>query len=83
MGLGLFAMAYFAVKARRQPVVSGREDLEGAEAIVMDAFEGEGWARVRGETWRVKSTVPMTSGECARVVAVSGLTLTIEKQKGA
>ena len=82
MGLALFATAYLAMKARRQPVVSGREDLAGAEAVVFEDFEGEGWARVRGETWRVKSAVPLKRGERAQVVAVSGLTLTVEKQGG-
>jgi membrane-bound serine protease (ClpP class) len=61
-------------------VVTGREDLYGAEAIVLGDFEGEGWARVRGERWRVRSGVPMHEGDRARVVAISGLTLTLEKQ---
>jgi membrane-bound serine protease (ClpP class) len=79
MGLVVFATAYFAVKARRQPVVSGREDLHGADGVVLGDFEGEGWARVRGERWRVKSSVPLRDGEHVRVVAVSGLTLTVVK----
>jgi membrane-bound serine protease (ClpP class) len=79
MSVAVFATAWLAVKARRRPVVTGREDLLGAEAIVLGDFEGEGWARVRGETWRVKSAVPLKSGERARVVGMNGLTLTIEK----
>ena len=79
MSLAVFATAWLAVKARRRPVVTGREDLQGAEAVVLGDFEGEGWARVRGERWRVKSTVPMKDGERARVIGVSGLTLTVEK----
>ena len=79
-GLAVFATTYLALKSRRQPIVSGREDLRGAEAVVLGDFVGEGWARVRGETWRVKSDVPLKSGDHARVVAMSGLTLTVEKQ---
>jgi len=79
MGLALFATVYLALKARRQPVVSGREDLRGADAVVLEDFEGEGWARVHGERWRVRSTVPLKRGEHARVTRVSGLTLTVEK----
>jgi membrane-bound serine protease (ClpP class) len=75
----LFATAYLALKARGRPIVTGREDLHGAEAFVLGDFEDIGWARVHGETWRVTSAVPMKTGERARVVAVSGLTLTIEK----
>jgi membrane-bound serine protease (ClpP class) len=80
MGLAVFATTYLALKSRRQPIVSGREDLRGAEAIVLGDFVGEGWARVHGEMWRVKSDVPLKSGDHARVVATSGLTLTVEKR---
>jgi membrane-bound serine protease (ClpP class) len=79
MGIALFVTAWIALKARRRPVVTGREDLQGARAIVLGDFEHEGWARVHGETWRVVSPVPMKEGERARVVDVSGLTLTVEK----
>ncbi|HEV7394684.1 MAG TPA: nodulation protein NfeD [Burkholderiales bacterium] len=82
MGIALFATAWIALKARRRPVVTGREDLQGARAIVLGDFEHEGWARVHGETWRVVSPVPMKEGERARVVGVSGLTLTVEKDSG-
>ena len=78
-GILLFATVFFALKARERPIVTGREDLHGAEALVLGDFESVGWARVRGETWRVRSAVPMRDGERARVVAISGLTLTIEK----
>jgi membrane-bound serine protease (ClpP class) len=79
MGITIFATAWIALKARRRPVVTGREDLQGAEVIVLGDFEREGWARVHGETWRVVSPVPMKEGERARVVGINGLTLTIQK----
>lgn len=79
MGVAVFATTALALKARNRPVVTGREDLYGAEAVVLGDFEQEGWARVRGERWRVRSAQPMRDGERARVVAVSGLTLSIEK----
>lgn len=79
MGAAVFATAWFALKGRHQPIVSGREELHGAEAVVLGDFEGEGWARVHGETWRVRSRVPMKEGDRARVVGISGLTLSVEK----
>jgi membrane-bound serine protease (ClpP class) len=79
MALAVFATAYFALRARNRPVVTGREELAGAEAFVLGDFENEGWARVHGEMWRVVSAIPMKRGERARVVAVRGLTLTVEK----
>ncbi len=73
----LFGTAYLALKARRQPIVSGREDLAGAEGEVLGDLEGEGWARVRGETWRIRSAVPLKRGERVRVMSVEGLVLTV------
>jgi len=78
MSAAVFATAWFALKVRHRPVVSGREELRGALAVVLGDFEQEGWARVHGETWRVTSGRPMKQGERARVVDISGLTLTIQ-----
>ncbi len=79
MGAAVFATAFLAVRARRQPVVSGREDLQGADGVILGNFEGEGWARVKGEMWRVRSAVPLKEGQRVRVVGIAGLTLTVEK----
>jgi membrane-bound serine protease (ClpP class) len=79
MGLAIFATVFLAMKARRQPVVSGRENLQGAEGLVLGDFEGEGWAQVKGETWRVRSPVPLKRGEHVKVTGISGLTLMVEK----
>lgn len=79
MGAAVFATAWLALRARRQPVVSGREDMKGAEGVVLGDFEREGWARVKGEMWRVTSGVPLKQGERVRVVGISGLMLTVEK----
>jgi membrane protein implicated in regulation of membrane protease activity len=35
---------------------------------------------VRGETWRVKSRVPLRQGERVRVVGIDGLTLSVERR---
>jgi membrane-bound serine protease (ClpP class) len=69
-----------AVKSRRRPVVSGREELAGGAGEVLADFSGEGWARVHGETWRVRSAVPLTSGQRVRVTGIDGLTLDVEPQ---
>ncbi len=81
MGLALFATVFLALKARRQPVVSGREDLAGAEGLVLGDLQDEGWARVKGETWRVRSPVPLKEGEHVRVTGISGLTLMVERRE--
>ncbi len=66
------------VRARRRPVVSGREHMIGASGEALEDFDGEGWARVRGETWRVRSHAPVRRGQRLRVAAIDGLVLTVE-----
>jgi len=72
-----------ALRARRRPVVSGRENLVGAAGEVLHDFEGEGWARVQGETWRIRSAVPLKAGERVAVAAVDGLILHVNRVNGA
>jgi membrane-bound serine protease (ClpP class) len=48
---------------------------------ILQDVEGEGWARVQGETWRVKSSAPLKAGERVKVSAVDGLVLQVERQK--
>jgi len=79
----LFGVASLALKARRRPVVSGRETLVGAAGEVLEDFAGEGWARVQGETWRVKSASPLKAGERVSVTAVDGLVLRVNRTNGA
>jgi membrane-bound serine protease (ClpP class) len=74
----LIGVAGFALKARRRPVVSGRETMVGSAGEVLEDFEGEGWARVQGETWRVRSATPLKAGQRVRVTASEGLMLEVE-----
>jgi membrane-bound serine protease (ClpP class) len=60
---------------RRTAVVSGREHLVGSPAEALEDFEREGWARVRGERWKVRVARPVRRGEALRVTAVRGLVL--------
>ncbi len=75
----VFATAWYALKVRRRPVVTGREELRGAEGVMLEDCEREGWARVHGETWRVECAVPLRAGERVRVKSIAGLTLNVEK----
>jgi membrane-bound serine protease (ClpP class) len=81
-----FATVWFALQARRRPVVSGSEDIIGASGVALADIEHEGWAQVRGETWRVVSAGPLARGGRLRVTGIDGLTLRVEpedKQGGA
>ena len=66
-----------ALKSRRRPVVSGREELLGAGGEVLEDFEREGWARVHSETWRVRAATPLRAGQRVRVAAIDGLMLDV------
>jgi membrane-bound serine protease (ClpP class) len=73
----LFAVASVALRARRRPLVSGREAMLGSIGEVLDDFEHEGWARVRSEQWAVTSAAPLRRGQRVRIVARDGLVLSV------
>jgi membrane-bound serine protease (ClpP class) len=79
----LLFVAAVLLKSRRRPVVSGAEELIGASGEVLGDFDGEGWARVHSETWRVRSATRLRSGERVRVAKIDGLTLEVVPDKGA
>ena len=77
--LFIFFVAGMALKARNRPVVSGSEELLGAIGEVLEDFDGNsGWARVHGETWRIRSSQPLRRGNKVRIVRRDGLTLEVE-----
>ena len=76
----VFATVTLALRARKRPVVSGREEMLGAAGEILDDLETEGWARVHGETWRVVSRTPLARGQLVRVNRIDGLILSVEPQ---
>jgi len=68
-----------ALRARRRPVVSGREELIGARGAVL-ATGGGHWAEVHGERWRVSSEQPLQPGQRVRVLGLQGLTLQVRPE---
>lgn len=78
----LFLVLGMLVRARRRPVVSGREELIGAAGEALEEIEGEGWARVHGERWRVRTSAPLKRGQALRVAAIDGLVLQVTPGPG-
>ena len=79
--LFIFVVAGMALKARRRPVVSGREELIGSSGEVLEDFDGkDGWARVHGETWRIRCRQPLGRGQKIRVVRMDGLIFDVEPE---
>lgn len=68
-----------ALRARRRPVVSGREQLIGAQGVVLSVGDGH-WAEVHGERWHVSSEQPLHAGQRVRVLAMQGLTLQVRPE---
>jgi len=81
----LFLVVGMAMKARKRPVVSGREELLGSTGEVLEDCEREGWARVHSETWRITSAAPLKAGQRVRVAGIDGLQLEVipEPERGA
>lgn len=76
--VGFFVLALGLVfKARHKPIVSGKEEMLGAECEVLENFEQQGLVRVHSETWTARSLQAMQKGQKARVTAIDGLILTI------
>lgn len=71
----IFLVVGMLVRSRGRQVVSGREYLIGASGTALEDISGEGWARVQGERWRVRSKEPLRAGERLRITAVDGLVL--------
>ena len=78
--LAIAAFGAFALKSRRTPVVSGREEMLGAPGIVIAIDAGTTWAEVHGERWRVRGSAALALGDRVRVVRVDGLTLDVTNQ---
>jgi membrane-bound serine protease (ClpP class) len=76
----LFLVIGMLARSRRAAVVTGREQMIGAEAEALEDFAREGWARVRGERWKVRSADPVHRGERLRVAAIDGLILQVVRE---
>jgi len=77
-GSAIMGIVWFAVRARLQPVVSGRDDMIGATATATAAFDGHGYVRAHGELWNAESSVPVREGQSLRVTDMHGLVLRVE-----
>jgi membrane-bound serine protease (ClpP class) len=66
-----------ALKARHHPIVSGREELIGAEGVILEDILDEGTIRVHGELWSARSAQHLVRGQKVRVVGMEGLILIV------
>ncbi len=74
----IFFVAGLALRARRLPVATGHEALIGSVGVALDDLDGEeGWARIRGEQWRVRSAVSVKRGQRVQVTSRGDLLLSV------
>jgi membrane-bound serine protease (ClpP class) len=80
----LLVVIGMAVGARRRPVVTGREELVGTHGEIIDHVDGQWWARVHSETWKVHTLgrAHLHLGQRVRVTGLDGLTLIVEPEGG-
>lgn len=67
-----------AMRARRQPVVSGMEQLIGGTATVLHDFAQQGPVTIHSETWQAQTQTPVRKGQQVRVTGMEGLVLHVE-----
>lgn len=67
-----------AMRARRKPVVSGAEELIGAEAVVQEDFAQQGTVTIHSEKWNAVSSEPLYKNQKVRVTGMKGLVLEVE-----
>jgi membrane-bound serine protease (ClpP class) len=74
----IFIVASMALRARERPIMTGAEELLGAQGEMLGDIQSEGWARVHSESWKVHSKVPLARGAKVRVIARHDLVLDVE-----
>lgn len=75
---GVLLGGSMALRARRVPVVSGREELVGALGRVTQVVNGQAWAQIHGERWQVQADAPLSPGQPVRVSGLRGLVLQVQ-----
>jgi membrane-bound serine protease (ClpP class) len=72
--LASFGLSAVVLRSRRRAVVTGDPHMMGWSGAVLE----DGWAEIRGERWRVRSSQPLRPGQSVRVTGRDGLVLNVE-----
>lgn len=75
----LFGVATLALRSHGRPVVTGGQQLIGAEGEAMYDFAAKGQVRVHGEIWGAVVDMPVYKGDRVRVLGREGLRLKVER----
>ena len=73
----LILLIGYTWRALRRPVATGAEELEGAEARVLQWTNGEGYVHVHGERWHARGPAELAPQSKVRIEKLDGLTLVV------
>ncbi|MDM0068918.1 nodulation protein NfeD [Variovorax sp. J31P207] len=73
----IVVVAGAAAKSRRRPPVLGVSTLVGATGELVEFADGEGWAQIQGDYWKVRGAQGLRAGRRIRVMRVQGLALQV------
>lgn len=82
-GFALSSAVFFIIalglilKARHNPVVSGKEQMLDSIGVVLDDFTGKGMIHIHGENWQAICDQPLHKNEKVIVTAIEGLLLQV------
>ncbi|MBA2490272.1 MAG: nodulation protein NfeD [Gammaproteobacteria bacterium] len=83
-GTALVAASFFLwiitrlLKTRNTRPVTGAEQMLGSFGVALEDFDDHGWVRVHSENWNARTHSRVLKGQKVRVLAMDGLTLTVE-----
>jgi membrane-bound serine protease (ClpP class) len=82
IGVALFLVStvIWGIRAHRQQILAGREELIGKTAEVKTFLNPRGTVFVDGETWKAISDTDVKPGEEVTITKVQGLTLHVTKK---
>lgn len=78
---GFLLVLILLMRARRRAVVTGLEEMVGADGEVIEWTGHEGRIRTHGEIWQARSDRTLEPGNKVRVGDIDGLTLIVEPEK--
>ncbi|KTG17469.1 MULTISPECIES: nodulation protein NfeD [unclassified Guyparkeria] len=76
-GFSIWVLGRFLDVRRKKPA-TGYEEMVGMEGTAREDFDDTGRVWVHSELWNARARAPVRSGQTVRVVAIDGLTLTVE-----
>ena len=74
-------LLWIALRAQREPVVTGREGLLQEQGTARTPLDPRGKVFVHGELWDAVASEPVAAGETVEIVAVQNLTLEVRPHR--